>query len=76
MEMKRTGPNDASGVVWAIGEFFMISFVFFYILTNVLFTYSRNIQSIGAGRSEMTRMGANDTFAPSIFFFLYFLIYN
>ena len=73
MEIKRTGPNDARHVVWAIGEFFMISFVFFLnILTNVLFTYSRNIQSIGAGRSEMTRTGANDTFAPLNFFFCTF----
>ena len=34
--MKRTGPNDARRVVWAIGEFFYISLVFFYILTNDL----------------------------------------
>ena len=53
----------------------MISFVFFfYILTNVLFTYSRNIQSIGAGRLEMTRMGANDMFAPLNFIF--FVLFN
>ena len=63
------GPNDASGVVWAIGEFLMISFMFFYILINVLFTYSRNIWSMGAGRLEMTRTGANVPFAPLFFFF-------
>ena len=27
---KRTGPNDAFRVVWAIREFFFILFVFFY----------------------------------------------
>jgi len=35
--MTRTGSNDASGVVWAIGEFFSLFFhVFLYILTIVL----------------------------------------
>ena len=73
--MTRTGPNDARRVVWAIGEFLTYLFhVFFNILTNVLFTYSRNIQSLGAGRSEMTRMGANDEFAP--YFYLFFVIFN
>ena len=30
---KRTGPNDAKRVVWAIGEFFLMLFMFF-ITTN------------------------------------------
>ena len=50
--MKRTGPNDASGVVWAIGEFFIHSFVFFIILTNDLFTYSCNLPSTRQGRRK------------------------
>ena len=32
--MTKTGPNDASGVVWAIGEFFLIFFRVFCILTD------------------------------------------
>ena len=31
------GPNDAFGVVWAIGESFLILFCFLYILTDVLY---------------------------------------
>ena len=38
METTRTGPNDVPGVVWAIDEFFKISFVFFYTLIKVLAT--------------------------------------
>ena len=34
-----TGPNDAAGVVWAIGECFFFSFVFFYILTIIHYIY-------------------------------------
>ena len=29
VESAKTGPNDAFCVVWAIGEFFFISFVFY-----------------------------------------------
>ena len=28
-KMTRKGPNDASGIVWALGECFLISFMFF-----------------------------------------------
>ena len=31
----KTGPNNASAVVWAIGEFFFHLFFFFWMLTNV-----------------------------------------
>jgi hypothetical protein len=31
-----SGPYNAFGVVWALGEFFFTFFVFFWILTNVL----------------------------------------
>ena len=45
-EMKRTGPNDVSGAVWAIGEFFIHLFrVFSNRLTKVLLTYSCNISN-------------------------------
>ena len=52
--MTRTGPNDASGVVWAIGEFFSIYFVFL-ILTIVLIVY------YATERAAKTRTGPNDT---------------
>ena len=32
--MKRTGPNDVSGVVWAIGEYFSFFFHFFFGLVS------------------------------------------
>ena len=35
MGMKKSGPNDASHIVCTIGEFFYISFMFFYIITNI-----------------------------------------
>jgi hypothetical protein len=34
--MMRTGPNDASGVVWALGKFLKFIYSFFLILMNVL----------------------------------------
>ena len=34
--MKETGPNDTTGVVWAIGEFFFLSLSFFD--ANLYFT--------------------------------------
>ena len=43
-EMMRTGPNNASGVIWAIGEFLYISFVF---PTNILDMYSCIMQQGG-----------------------------
>ena len=32
----KMGPNDASGVVWALSEYFFKFLCFFLILTNVL----------------------------------------
>ena len=48
--MMRTGPNDASGVVWAIGEFFPpFPSCFLYILIIVLYIYSCNLQNMRQG---------------------------
>jgi hypothetical protein len=33
----KTGPNDASHIVWAISFFLLFFFVFFYILTDIRF---------------------------------------
>ena len=59
MGMTRTGPNDTSGIIWAIGEFIFISFAFLYKLTNVLYTYSLNLLVIWQGRHlRVPRFGA------------------
>ena len=50
MEMTKTGPNDARRVVWAIGKFFYISFVFFQTLTTLVYEYV-------TGETETTRNG-------------------
>ena len=38
--MKRTGPNDASGVVWAIGELFKNFFRVFFIYKLMIYLHS------------------------------------
>ena len=61
----RTGPNDTSGVVWAISEFFFLIPSCYCILTNALSNYRCNlIQTMETGRSAMTGMGPND--APCV----------
>ena len=48
-------PNDASGVVWALGEFFFFYFFISLILTNVLQVYTTEYRSgreMGAGGDE------------------------
>ena len=35
----KMGPNNASGIVWAISEFFLLFSFFFGILTNVYSIY-------------------------------------
>ena len=35
----RTGPNDASGVVWAISKFFFLYFFVFFFTTYSCFRY-------------------------------------
>ena len=37
MEMKRTSPNDASGIIWAIGEFLFFIYFVFFSNTNLYF---------------------------------------
>ena len=71
-EMTRTGPNDVSGVVWAIGEFFLlfsISCFFFNILTKVLLTLYQ-IRDREDGDKENGAIG--EFFMISfVFFFIY-----
>ena len=76
--MTITGPNDASGVVWALSEFFFFS-CFFLVLTNVFRYYLR---FKATGRAAMTVMGPNDAFgvvwalSEFSFFLRVFLILN
>ena len=35
-ETTKTGPNDASGVIWALSEYFFTFLRFFLMLTNAL----------------------------------------
>ena len=60
MTMTRTGPNDASCVVWAIGEFFLFYFVFFN--TKLLFycKYRFLCTKYATGRMVTTITGLND----------------
>jgi hypothetical protein len=53
---EKTGPNDASGVVWALGEYFFF-LRFFLILTKAFVTY---IVSNDEMRAAMTKTGPND----------------
>ena len=39
---RRTGPNDATRVVWAIGMCFFLLFVFFLLLNNIYSYYGYN----------------------------------
>ena len=39
---RRTGPNDANRVVWAIGTCFFLLFVFFLLLNNIYRYYGYN----------------------------------
>ena len=57
--MKRSGPNDAKRVVWAISEFFLILFVFF-MTTN----HPTGILKLQMYLREATmkRTGPNDAF--------------
>ena len=36
VKMMRKGPNDTRCVVWALGECFLISFMFFLVIIHVL----------------------------------------
>ena len=41
---KRTGPNDANRVVWAISKCFFIFFVFFFPILNQLYRFYDNVE--------------------------------
>ena len=56
----KIGPNGTSGVVWALGEFFLFSFVFFFILSKRLTVSSGLNMKYTTGWTETTKTGPND----------------
>ena len=58
----RTGPNDASHVVWALGEFFFnLLHVFFGYLTIYIGTTDSLKVQCGSTQAKTTTTGPNDT---------------
>lgn len=54
----KTGPNVASGIIWACGKFFFFFFLLvFLILANVFKFLNTNYAT---GRAAMTKNGPND----------------
>jgi hypothetical protein len=45
--MTKTGPNDASGVVWALGECFFLLRVFLANLSNIVVYIGSSLRSTG-----------------------------
>ena len=68
--MKETGPNDADSVVWAIGEFFLISF----FDTNLYFRVPMacNLRNQGhRGTDKGHGPKRRRPFGPSVSFFFF-----
>ena len=51
-EMMRMGPNDASGTIWAIGEFSFLFFHVFLVLTLYIYSLLYEICGREAGNDE------------------------
>ena len=74
----KMGPNDASGVVWALGECFFFPFMLFLLLTNVLpffkgLTFEITEKKSGDNgiepkRRQTCRLGLKRVFFSSFFF--------
>ena len=64
MVTTRKGPNNASGVVWAIGEFSLYFFRVFYILTNVICVCTVVICKGGWICRERAQTTSNASFGP------------
>ena len=70
--MAKMGPNNASGVVWALGTF-VLFFSCFYVLTNKLKFYLcfKCLRRVGVGCDNKT--GLNNAFGPLVCSFFLFL---
>ena len=66
----RKGPNDASCVVWSLGEFYFISFVFFLVLNDIHRYYILSKSPEGFSTVNYGDNGPNSKF---FFFFPSFL---
>ena len=77
--MARTGPNDSTRIVWAIGDFSFSLFVFIFF-TKVCLLYYRYLElSMDQCETTMRETGPNDAkrvvWAPGVFFFLIIRLY-
>ena len=73
--MTKMGPNNASGIVWAISEFFLLFSFFFGILTNVYSIYIESTMYI-VGRVVVMKTGLNDVWCclgPRWVSFVYYI---
>jgi hypothetical protein len=73
MGMRKTGPNDASGVVWALGIFFRD----FCKVTNDFCSYLGSIYFLQVGmdgddHNEPKRRARHVVWALGVFFFPFF----
>ena len=59
--MMKTGPNGARRAVWAISSYFLFSFAFFKILTNVLYLFRFYPLFESTRVATTTKTGPNDT---------------
>ena len=84
--IRKTGPNDAFCVVWAIGKSFFFFLCFLFILTIFFFAYLGPIRVIngrrGLGWPAIRKTGPNDAFCvvwamgKSFFLFSLFFIHS
>ena len=58
------GPNDASGVVWALGEFFLFFLRFFLTLTKVIVYIQSLMVKYMIEWAETTKTGPDDESGP------------
>ena len=78
--MARTGPNDSTRVVWAIGDFSFSLFVLIFF-TKVCLLYFRYLElSMDQCETTMRETGPNDAkrvvWAPGVFFLKLFCFFS
>ena len=61
----RTGPNDASGVVWALGELFFLCFLYSKLMNYSIYRfYLRHMRQRGQQWREQAQMTCHALFGP------------
>jgi len=79
MGMRKTGPNDASGVIWALGIFSLFFVIF--VKSNDFCSYSGSIYFLQVGmdgddHNEPKRRARHVVWALGVFFFPFFHVFN